>query len=140
MKLLIPCFLLFSFTCFAQEKAKRGTIKIEKTECVLLENNDSVYWSVDKMPEFKGGTDSLNIWMNMNLRYPAEMMSGTVFCSFIVQIDGSITDITILKSAYRELNMEAGRLLKSMPAWNPGKCNGTLVAVKVNYPIKFIVK
>lgn len=144
MKLLIPCFLLISLSCFAQETEKRGTIKIEKSNCVKLPDNDSVYSYVDKMPEFPGGSDTLYQWINHHLKYPKAALEedrfGTVFCSFIVQKDGRITDINVRKSNYSDFDNEALRLLKLMPEWIPGRCNGALVDVKINFPIKFILK
>lgn len=92
MKLLIPCFLLISFLGFSQETEKRGTIKIEKSNCVRLDNNDSIYAFVDQMPEFRGGQDSLIKWMNQNLKYPKNALEecavGTVYISFFVNKDG----------------------------------------------------
>ena len=87
MKLLIPCFLLISVCCFAQETEKRGTIKIEKSNCVRLDNNDSVYAFVDQMPEFRGGQDSLLAWISKNVKYPVgtfeETSQATIFASFV---------------------------------------------------------
>lgn len=144
MKLLIPFFLSISFSCFAQEVDKRGTIKIEKASCIKHDEGDSVYISVDRMPEFPGGSDSLNKWMNTNLRYPKPAAEqnrfGTVFGSFVVLSDGDIVDIRILKGVDKDFEKEAMRLLKLMPNWHPGSCNGTFVPVKINFPIKFILK
>ena len=144
MKLLISCFLLISFSCFAQEGDKRGTIRIEKASCIKHDESDSVYISVDHMPEFPGGTDSLNKWMNTNLRYPKTASEqnrfGTVFGSFVVLSDGNISDIKILKGVDKDFEKEAVRLIKLMPNWHSGSCNGTYVPVKINFPIKFILK
>ena len=140
MKLLISFFLLISFSSFAQEDVKRGTIKVEKTSCTKVKDNDSVYAFVDVMPQFPGGNDSLSKWLNKNLRYPQierDNWFGTVFCSFFIQNDGKISDITILKSTLSYFDNEAKWLIQSMPEWIPGKCNGTIVPVKVNFPIKF---
>ena len=149
MKLLIHFFLLISVCCFAQsggtpleETEKRGTIKIEKSNCVRL--NDSVFAYVDSLPQFPGGVDALYQWMNKNVKYPRKALEeerfGTVFCSFIILKDGSITDINILKCVYSDFEAEAMRLIKSMPDWIPGRCGGTLVNVKVNFPINFVLK
>lgn len=144
MKLLIPCFLLISFLGFSQETEKRGTIKIEKSNCVRLDNNDSVYAFVDQMPEFRGGQDSLLSWMSNNLNYPhvplEEYAIATVFASFVVLKDGSISDIIIYKANNSPFEKEALRLLDMMPDWIPGRCNGTLENVKINLPIKFGLK
>ncbi len=141
MKLLPIYFLLFSLSCFAQEDGKRGTIKVEKAACTLVKNNDSIYSLVDMMPQFAGGIDSLNKWMNKKLVYPQAAMEegrqGTVFLSFVVQADGRLSDIELLKGVNIDFEKEAMRLIRSMPKWEPGKCNGTIVPVKVNFPIKF---
>ncbi len=86
MKLLIPCFLLISILGFSQDTEKRGTIKIEKSNCVRVEKNDSVYAFVDKMPEFFGGHDSLMKWMNQNLRYPKSALEESVFGTVHISI------------------------------------------------------
>ena len=142
MKLLISCFLLISFSCFAQDGDKRGTIKIEKTSCVKVKDNDSIYAVVDVMPEFPGGNDSLNKWMVKNVRYPKteECFSGTIFLSFIIGVDGGVSDIEMLRGVTSAFENEAKRLIQSMPNWIPGRCNGTLVPVKINYPIKFSLR
>ncbi|MGZ4034580.1 MAG: energy transducer TonB [Bacteroidia bacterium] len=142
MKLLLSILLLFSFSCFAQEGDKRGTIKIEKADCVKVKDNDSLYLFVDIMPEFPGGIDSLNKWMNNNLRYPpsGDDASGTVFASFVIGINGRVSDITIFKGLVPSFDNEALRLIGSMPDWIPGKCNGTIVPVKYNFPVRFILR
>lgn len=144
MKLLIPCFLLISVLGFSQETEKRGTIKIEKSNCVRLDNSDSVYAFVDQMPEFRGGQDSLLAWISNKVVYPKiaveEYATATVFASFVVLKDGSISDIKIFKANNSPFEKEALRLLDIMPDWIPGRCNGTLVDVKINLPIKFGLK
>ncbi len=144
MKLLIPCFLLISVFGIAQESEKRGTIKIEKSNCVRLDNNDSVYAFVDQMPEFRGGQDSLSAWITKNVKYPSpsveEYATPKVFASFVVKKDGSIGSINILKGNNSLYENEVLRLLKLMPDWIPGRCNGTLADVKINLPIKFGLK
>lgn len=144
MKLLIPCFLLISILGFSQETEKRGTIKIEKSNCVRVDNNDSIYAFVDQMPEFRGGQDSMAVWFTKNMNYPKitveETSKAKVFASFVVLKDGRISDIKILKANNSPFEIEALRLLNMMPDWIPGRCNGTLADVKINLPIKFSIK
>ena len=96
------------------------------------------------MPEFRGGQDSLGAWLSKNMNYPRitveEYSSATVFASFVVLKDGSIADIKIYKANNSPFEKEALRLLDLMPDWIPGRCNGTLVDVKTNLPIKFGLK
>ncbi len=96
---------------------------------------------VEKMPEYKGGIEALVSYFGQNLSYPQEArekkLTGTVFVSFIVNPDGSIGNPTVLKGIGSGCDEEALRVIRSMPAWNPGMQNGQPVAVKYSMPIKF---
>ena len=103
--------------------------------------NRSVFVKVDKQPEFKGGTHAIMQFLKKNIQYPRSIREsgeqGTVYVSFLVNKDGSITDVHIVKGAHPELNAEAERLVRSMPPWNPGTHKGKPVTVKFVIPIKF---
>ena len=70
MKLLFSFFFLISVACFAQENGTRGTIKVNRNDCVLVKGSDSVYAQVDQMPEFPGGHEKMLKWISQNLKYP----------------------------------------------------------------------
>ena len=107
-------------------------------------NGETYYVIVDEMPEFPGGDIALINYIKQNLRYPAfahEMgIQGRVAMSFIIESDGSISNIDVSRSPAEELSQEAIRLVKSMPKWTPGKKKGTPVRVKYLLPITFRIK
>lgn len=92
----------------------------------------------EDMPQFNG---NLKQWLGKNLNYPsiaAEMgVQGKVFVQFVVEKDGSISNIKILRGVDESLNQEAIRVIQSMPKWIPGKQRGKPVRVAYNMPIAF---
>jgi periplasmic protein TonB len=109
-------------------------------------NNDNIYLIADEMPKFrKGGIGKFQEFVFHHLRYPDAAMrqgiSGRVIIQFVVDEQGEVTDITIIKSAHPLLDKEAIRLVKkSSSKWTPGKNNGTPVKVKIVFPITFIIQ
>lgn len=107
------------------------------------EENDSetCFTVVEEFPEFPGGTDSLEVFIKKNLRYPELLAEssilGRVTLSFVVEKDGSITDIQEMRSPSEYLTEEAIRVVKLMPKWKPGKQRGQAVRVKYMLPITF---
>ena len=102
---------------------------------------DQVFVVVESMPSFPGGNVELLKYLNSNLKYPSlakEMgISGRVFVSFVVEKDGSVTDIQILRGIGGGCDEEAIRVVKSMPKWIPGKQRNIPVRVRFNLPVKF---
>jgi Ca-activated chloride channel family protein len=100
-----------------------------------------IFTIVEPMPAFPGGEDSLKIFLQMNLVYPtaakAKGISGTVYVTFVVNRDGSVSDVKVLRGVNNELDAEALRVIGMMPKWIPGKQNGKTVSVQMNLPIKF---
>lgn len=96
---------------------------------------------VEPEPEFPGGTDSLVAFIKKNLRYPEFLaescIQGRVTLSFVVEKDGSITDIQEMRSPSEYLTEEAIRVVKLMPKWIPAKQHGQAVRVKYMLPITF---
>lgn len=101
-----------------------------------------VYEVVEVMPEFpQGGMSGLMAFLSQNIKYPAEAQKngtqGRVSVQFIVNADGSISDIGILRGASPELDGEAVRVISSMPNWKPGMQKGKPVRVKYTVPVMF---
>jgi TonB family protein len=96
---------------------------------------------VEQMPEFPGGTKSLYDFIYKNIEYPAmareNNIEGTVHIQFVVNIDGSVSDITVLRGPGEGLNNEAIRVVGMLPKWKPGKQRGKAVPVYFTLPIKF---
>lgn len=99
------------------------------------------YDYVWEKPSFPGGDCSLMKFINENRRYPKgaykKGLEGRVVCSFIVNTNGTISDIQIFKGVEESLNSEAKRIFSIMPAWNPGKIDGTPVPVRVIRAVPF---
>jgi len=94
------------------------------------------------MPEFPGGRKNLMNYLAKNITYPEEALKakieGRVFVSFIVEKDGSITHIKILRGIGHGCDKEAVRVVKNMPRWIPGKEKGKPVRCIFNLPLKFV--
>lgn len=100
---------------------------------------------VEVMPKFKGGNKAMMEFLMMNMKYPASAakakQQGRAIVGFVVRKDGTISDVQIKKSAgHAVLDEEAMRVVKSMPAWEPGKQKGKPVNVKYYVPITFRLK
>ena len=104
-------------------------------------NRNSVYDVVEQMPSFPGGISGLRTYLNQNIRYPAEAqeicVQGRVVVSFVVEKDGHISDVTVLRSVDPSLDKEAIRVVRNMPRWTPGKQGGEPVKVRYNVPVSF---
>ena len=100
-----------------------------------------VFDVVEEMPSFPGGNGALMSYLNSNVKYPVVAqengVQGKVIISFVVERDGSISDVKVARSVDPSLDREAQRVVKSMPRWTPGKQNGQTVRVKYTVPVVF---
>ena len=105
------------------------------------EEENKVFEVVEQMPSFPGGSGALMQYLSKNTKYPpvAEEngIQGRVVCSFVIERDGSVSDVRIIKSVDPSLDKEAIRVVSSMPKWIPGRQNGQMVRVKYNLPVTF---
>lgn len=96
---------------------------------------------VEEMPSFPGGNGAMMSYIASNMEYPANaresMIQGRVIVSFVIECDGSISDVRVARSVDPMLDREAMRVVKSMPKWKPGKQNGSAVRVKYTVPVVF---
>lgn len=96
---------------------------------------------VDEKPTFPGGESAMKSFLRSNIKYPIVAQEngeqGCVFVQFIIEKDGSISDVKISRSDAPSLDEEAMRVIKAMPKWNPGKLNGIPVRVKNEVPVVF---
>lgn len=99
------------------------------------------YDVVEEMPSFPGGQGALMYFISSNLAYPAtareSMIQGRVIVGFVVERDGSISNVKVSRSVDPALDKEAMRVVKSMPKWKPGKQNSSAVRVKYTVPVIF---
>ena len=102
---------------------------------------ETVYDVVEEMPSFPGGASGLMAYLSQNIQYPVVAeengIQGRVVLTFVVERDGSITDVRVVKSVDPSLDAEAKRVIRSMPRWKPGKQNGSAVRVKYTTPVTF---
>ena len=105
------------------------------------EEEQVIHIRVEKMPEFPGGQEALNRYLVRNIKYPLlaqeNGIQGRVVCQFVVNSDGSIVDISVVRGVEESLDKEAIRVIKSMPKWTPGRQGGKSVRVKYTLPIRF---
>ena len=97
-----------------------------------------VFGNPEMQPTFNG---DINLWLAQNMRYPEEAeknnIEGKVIVSFVIEKDGSVSNIKALKSPHSSLTEEVVRLVKAMPNWNPGTMSGKPVRVKYTLPLSF---
>lgn len=102
---------------------------------------DKVYKVVDHMPEFPGGIEGILGYIARNVKYPEEVrkegVKGTVICEFVVNTDGSLSDIKVLRGVDPRLDTEAVRVIESMPTWTPGRNGDQAVPTLYTLPIRF---
>lgn len=101
----------------------------------------NVYDFAEQMPSYIGGQQAMNTFISSTIRYPGSAqkmrLSGTVFVGFIVNADGTISDVHTIKGFFSDCDKEAERVVKAMPLWEPGRQDGKAVKVKFVIPIKF---
>ena len=118
----------------------------DKVDQYLAERKDTinVYDCVEQMPSFPGGTQKLKEFIDENLRYPKELeetcVQGRVIVRFVVERNGKLSNVKVVKSVHPALDKEAIRIVKLMPRWIPGRQNGITVRVKCYIPIIFRLK
>ena len=111
------------------------------TSTAQTKKNDMVFDVVEVMPQYPGGQIAMLKYIMENIKYPEQAMKegiqGRVTVRFIVEKDGSISDVRPILSVHPLLDKEAVRVVESMPKWSPGKQNGKPVRVRFNVPVMF---
>jgi len=125
-------FLLLLAVCFSS---------VQK---IFAQNNDEKTVSADQPAEFKGGEAQLYDYIEQNLNYPKDAaklnIQGKVLVNFVIEKDGSISNVRIFQGVHESLDNEAIRIVNNMPRWLPGKKDGQLVRSYFTLPINFILK
>lgn len=118
---------------------------VQELEIIIEEppaaEEDVVFVQVEQPPKFPGGMEAMMEYLQANLTYPPDArkdgIQGRVFVRFVVERDGTLSDIAILRGAGGGLDEEAVRVVKGMPAWEPGLQKGEPVRVQFILPISF---
>jgi len=120
----------------AREIVVERAIEVEKK----IDRN-YIYSLVEKMPEFPGGEEKMFNFIRKNLRYSAEMLEsgiqGRVICRLVIEKNGRISNVEVLKSLSPACDKEAVRVIKLMPKWIPGEQDGKKVRVNYILPVLF---
>ena len=115
------------------------TANAQKT--VVSQTDQKVFDTVEQMPEYPGGMQAMIEFLQTNMKYPEDAakqkVEGRVMVQFVVETDGSVTDVHVAKQVFPSLDAEAIRVVQAMPKWTPGKEKGRVVRVKYNLPIVF---
>jgi len=110
-------------------------------EVVQEEDEDKVFMVVEQPAEFEGGLSAMAKFLQKNLRYPASArrmgVEGAVFVSFVIDREGKISDLNVVKGISADCDKEAMRVVSLMPPWKPGKQNGRAVKSRFVLPIRF---
>ncbi|PJJ80299.1 M56 family metallopeptidase [Mucilaginibacter auburnensis] len=105
--------------------------------------DNKVFVSVEQAPAFPGGLPALGKYLSENVKYPAQSredgVQGKVFVTFVVEADGSLSDIRAVRGPSADLNAEGVRLISNSPKWDPGVQNGTKVRTQYTVPINFVL-
>jgi TonB family protein len=120
---------------------KSATIEGTEIKSQADTTSDAVFSSVETLPEFPGGVEAFGKFLGSNIRYPAiareQRIQGRVICTFIVEKDGSLSNIKVLRSISPEIDKESLRVLKLSPTWKAGIQNHHKVRTQFTVPIAF---
>lgn len=152
--LLIPMCLgmVFLSTSFSiKDKLQRTIDRIKPVQeeagmalqdhAIAVQDSDKVYTTVEQMPEFPGGREAMYKYLSESLKYPEKAkekgIKGAVYASFIIDTEGEISHIKILRGLTPEMNHEVIRVIGAMSKWTPGEQDGKKVNVKMVLPVMF---
>ena len=121
-----------------------GLMTVNAQKTVVSQSNQNVYDQVEEMPEFPGGMSAMIEFLQTNIKYPKDAIKqdvgGRVMVMFVVETDGSISNVRVARKVFPSLDKEAVRVVKTMPKWKPGKEKGRAVRVNFTMPIVFSIK
>lgn len=148
--LLLTLFLIAGTIGFAQvDKPAPSTdtvkhvVAVDTVKTSGSEDESDIFISVDEFPEYPGGPEAMNDYLMNKIFYPREALvdraEGTVIVSFIVNSNGSISKIKVIKGLHKLLDKIAADAVKGMPLWKAGKIQGKAVRTQVNLPIRFML-
>ena len=139
--IIVGTYRHYSSTYPVVKIPKQEIKEVTPTKNSKISKSKKIYDVVDEMPVFPGGIGALLEYLATHVKYPIVAqengVQGRVIVSFVVECDGSITDVRVERSIDPSLDREAIRVVSSMPRWSPGKLNGYIVRVKYSVPVAF---
>lgn len=131
-------------TAVAETETKADETVIEAQAASEEKREREVHKTADTIAEFPGGMSAMMEYLRNNIKYPEEAMKndeeGLVVVGFVVEADGSVTEVEVKKGETESLDKEAIRVVRSMPKWKPGMLDGKPVATWYSLPVKFSLK
>ncbi|MBQ6652357.1 MAG: energy transducer TonB [Prevotella sp.] len=122
-------------------RQRKPSVQVSKPQASKGRASQKVYDVVDMPPSFPGGQGALLSWIQDHIMYPIEAqkagITGRVVLQFIVETDGSVSNVEVVRPVAPMLDQEAVRVVSSMPRWTPGKNNGTPARVRYTVPVSF---
>ena len=117
------------------------TEEVVETNQAIQEEEIVNFYVIEEKPEFPGGEEAMMKWIAANVKYPEiakeNGVTGKVFIQFVINKDGKVVDVEVLRGVDPYLDKEAKRVVSDMPAWTPGKQRGKTVKVSFQLPINF---
>jgi TonB family protein len=137
MKILLSLSIVLLITSAYCANTSAQTTDTSKT----ISDTSEVFQRVETIPEFKGGIPAFMKFLNKNIKYPKQArqdnIEGRVILTFVVEKDGTLTGLRILRGVSPEIDQEALRVMGISPPWTPGTQNGKPVRVQFSIPIAF---
>ncbi len=122
-------------------QVEKSVQKVDKQSNQKPQSDDPIFTVVEVMPQFPGGDEARNKYMQENLTYPDEArkagIQGTVYVTFVIETDGSVSNVKVLRGVDKSLDEVAVKAIENMPSWKPGMQRGEPVRVQFNMPVKF---
>ena len=129
----ILCVLLLSVGIMAQSS-------VFYTDVFTIEQGDTIFMTAEIPPQFPGGRAELMRFIIQNFRFPESYTdlspAGMIVCQFIVEKDGTITQVEVIRGQSQQLNAQVIKLIESMPKWTPGRQDGRPVRMRYTLPIR----
>lgn len=143
--LMLPMFFVLIAANSVYARENEQTIQVPSPPPppppVKLAETDEVFVVVEEMPEYPGGVDAMMRFLGETIRYPFEAMTngiqGRVICNFVIEKDGSVSDVQIVRGIDPHLDDEAIRVIEAMPKWKPGMQKEEIVRTRFTLPIVF---
>jgi periplasmic protein TonB len=126
------------------QEGDEGAVELPPEPVVEDPGDNQIYTFVQEFPTFPGGEGAMAAYLRKHINYPPiareNNIQGKVFINFVVDKEGNIKDVKVLRGIGYGCDEEAVRVVKQMPPWKPGKQNGRSVPVSLNVPINFTLK
>ena len=143
-KAVFVSLLVLLFACESEgpePEIVSEVLEVQPEASKEMSESDQIFVVVEKMPEFAGGVDAWNNFLKNQIEYPAQArnmgVEGKVHLSFVVQPDGELTNIQLVRGIGAGCDQEALRVLKESPYWNPGEQRGRKVPTRMAVAISF---